>query len=48
MTYGAHQRVPLDDLTPGPHRLMAEFVAADHVPFAPRVVTAVEFLTEER
>jgi hypothetical protein len=27
---------------------MAEFVAADHVPFAPRVVTAVEFFTEER
>lgn len=48
MTYGAQQRVPLDDLTPGPHRLMAEFVAADHVPFAPRVVTAVEFFTEER
>ena len=48
MTYGAQQRVPLDDLAPGPHRLMAEFVAADHVPFAPRVVTAVEFFTEER
>ena len=48
MTYGTQQRVPLDDLAPGPHRLMAEFVAADHVPFAPRVVTAVEFFREER
>lgn len=48
MTYGREQRVPLDDVAPGPHRLLAEFVAADHAPFAPRVVTSVAFVTEGR
>jgi hypothetical protein len=48
MTYGAEQRIPLDDVEPGAHRLLAEFVAADHAPFAPRVVTSVAFVTEER
>ena len=48
MTYGAEQRIPIDDVEPGPHRLLAEFVAADHVPFAPRVVTSVAFFMERR
>jgi Family of unknown function (DUF6130) len=48
MTYGAAQRVPLEDVEPGPHRLLAEFVAADHAPFSPRVVTSVAIVTEER
>ena len=31
MTYGRDQEIPIGDLAPGPHRLQAEFVAADHV-----------------
>lgn len=46
MTYGERQRVELSDLPPGPHRLLAEFVAADHAPFDPRVTTTVTFVTE--
>jgi hypothetical protein len=34
MNYGTEQDVPV---AAGPHVLKAEFVAADHVPFAPRV-----------
>ncbi len=30
-------------LTPGVHTVQAEFVAADHLPFANRVVAAVAF-----
>jgi hypothetical protein len=41
MYYGAHQTVP--GLTPGDHTIQAEFVAADHAPFANRVVAAVTF-----
>ena len=33
----------LKGLTPGPHTLQAEFVAADHVPFRNRVTAAVIF-----
>jgi hypothetical protein len=43
MTYGLVQVVDLRDLTPGEHTLEAEFVAADHGPFAPRVTDAVTF-----
>lgn len=46
MTYGERQRVQLGDLGPGPHRLLAEFVAADHAPFDPRVTATVTFVTE--
>ena len=35
MTYGKDQRIPIGDLAPGPHRLQAEFVAADHAPVRP-------------
>ena len=33
-------------LEPGPHLLEAEFVAADHGPFEPRVVATVNFTVE--
>ncbi|MGZ5353458.1 MAG: hypothetical protein ACXWDS_01010 [Actinomycetota bacterium] len=41
MTEGLEQEI--SDLEPGPHRLTVEFVAADHVPFDPRVVAVVQF-----
>jgi hypothetical protein len=44
MTYGREQGVPIGDLSPGAHRLEAEFVAADHAPFDPRVTTVVTFV----
>lgn len=40
MTYGVEQDVTV---TPGVHLLQAEFVATDHFPFNPRVITAVTF-----
>ncbi len=43
MTYGVVQLVDLTGLDPGSHTLRAEFVAADHGPFDPRVVTTVAF-----
>lgn len=46
MTYGSEQDVPIADLAPGTHRLRAEFVAADHAPFDPRVITTVTFVKE--
>jgi hypothetical protein len=46
MTYGTDQAIPVADLAPGPHRLQAEFVAADHAPFAPRVTASVTFVKE--
>lgn len=46
MTYGSEQEVPVADLAPGAHRLRAEFVAADHAPFNPRVVATVTFVME--
>jgi hypothetical protein len=45
MTYGLQQEVALEGLAPGVHRLQAEFVAADHAPFDPRVLTATTFVT---
>jgi hypothetical protein len=41
MTSGLEQVLP--DLTPGDHLLKVEFVANDHAPFEPRVITAVSF-----
>ena len=46
MTYGTSQKVPVSDLSPGPHRLQAEYVAADHAPFNPRVTSSVVFVKE--
>ena len=43
MTYGLVQVLDLRDLTPGLHTLEAEFVAADHGPFDPRVIATVTF-----
>jgi hypothetical protein len=48
MTYGERQTLEIGDLDPGPHRLLAEFVAADHAPFDPRVTATVTFVTEQR
>jgi hypothetical protein len=42
MNYGLRQRLP--QLTPGQHVLQVEFVAADHAPFEPRVLTQSAFL----
>jgi hypothetical protein len=47
MTYGERQPLELGDLDPGPHRLLAEFVAADHAPFDPRVTATVTFVSED-
>lgn len=41
MTEGTEQTIP--DLTTGLHRIQVEFVASDHVPFDPRVVSVVSF-----
>lgn len=40
MSYGLDQTV---QVTPGDHLLQAEFVATDHFPFNPRVVTSATF-----
>ncbi len=45
MTYGVVQVVDLAGVSRGSHTLQAEYVAADHAPFAPRVTTAVRFET---
>ena len=45
MTYGTVQVIDLRTVAPGEHTLEAEFVAADHAPFAPRVATSVSFTT---
>jgi len=37
MNYGLNERLPT--LTPGQHLVQVEFVAADHAPFDPRVLT---------
>ena len=47
MTYGLVQVVDLRDLPPGSHTLQAEYVAADHAPFDPRVTATVVFETSE-
>ena len=41
MTQGLEQTIP--DVSPGDHRIMVEFVASDHAPFDPRVVSVVAF-----
>lgn len=46
MTYGTSQKVPVSGLSPGPHRLQAEYVAADHAPFDPRVTSSVVFVKD--
>lgn len=43
MTYGLVQLVDVQGLFPGEHTLEAEFVAADHGPFDPRVVARITF-----
>jgi hypothetical protein len=43
MTYGLVQVLDLTALSPGQHTLEAEFVAADHGPFDPRVAASVTF-----
>ena len=44
MTSGLVQTVSLRSVSPGEHTLQAEFVAADHGPFDPRVTATVEFV----
>jgi len=44
MTKGLEQEIP--DVPPGAHRITVEFVAGDHAPFDPRVVTVVAFEVE--
>lgn len=46
MTYGLVQVVDLRSMPPGAHTLQAEFVAADHAPFDPRVTAVARFETE--
>jgi hypothetical protein len=46
MTYGTVQVVDVRALAPGEHTLEAEFVAADHAPFSPRVLTDVTVVRE--
>ena len=41
MNYGLRQRLP--QLTPGQHLVQVEFVAADHAPFEPRILTQAAF-----
>jgi hypothetical protein len=41
MTRGLEQTIP--DVPSGDHRIMVEFVASDHAPFDPRVVSVVAF-----
>jgi hypothetical protein len=43
MTYGTVQILNIANLAPGTHTLTAEFVAADHAPFNPRVVATATF-----
>jgi hypothetical protein len=41
MNYQARQTIP--NVAPGQHVLQVEFVAADHLPFDPRVIAAAAF-----
>jgi hypothetical protein len=43
MTYGLVQEISIAGLGPGRHTLEAEFVAADHAPFDPRITASVTF-----
>ena len=45
MNYQATQTLP--DVPPGTHVLKVEFVAADHLPFNPRVITGVTFTVKQ-
>jgi hypothetical protein len=44
MTYGLVQILPIGGLSAGRHTLLAEYVAADHGPFDPRVTASVSFV----
>ena len=44
MTFGTEQVVDLTGVPAGPHTMTAEFVAADHLPFAPPVTATVDFV----
>ena len=44
MTEGLQQIIP--NVAPGPHRIQVEFVASDHAPFDPRVVSVVAFVVK--
>jgi len=46
MTQGLQQRIT--GLTAGQHLLQVEFVASDHAPFDPRVISAVTFRVAPR
>jgi hypothetical protein len=46
MTTGLVQSIDIRSLPPGEHGLTAEFVAADHAPFDPRVTVTVTFVKE--
>jgi hypothetical protein len=46
MTSEREREIDIAHLPPGVHRLQAEFVAADHAPFDPPVITAVTFVKE--
>jgi hypothetical protein len=41
MNYRLSQDVSMHAFAPGPHVLQGEFVAADHIPFNPRVIAKV-------
>jgi hypothetical protein len=41
MNYGLRERLP--QLPPGQHVVQVEFVAADHAPFDPRILTQAAF-----
>jgi hypothetical protein len=45
MNYQATQTLP--NVPPGQHVLKVEFVAADHIPFNPRVITGVTFTVKQ-
>jgi hypothetical protein len=45
MNYGLRQRLP--QLPPGEHVVQVEFVAADHAPFDPRILTQAAFQVAE-
>jgi hypothetical protein len=44
MTFGTEQVLDLSNVPTGPHSLTAEFVAADHLPFAPPVTASLDFI----
>ena len=46
MTSSQEETIGIGDLPPGVHRLLAEFVAADHAPFDPPVTATVAFVKE--